>query len=108
VIKSNLKPSEEMIWQKYQSEDAKNINFPKMSVLDLIKEENQGSRLDNTALNYYDNKVSYGQLFDNIDKTIESLKLKIKCREIVTIASLTTLYENGCNLLHQFFYSRFW
>ncbi|MFA7063991.1 MAG: class I adenylate-forming enzyme family protein [Bacilli bacterium] len=91
MIKSNLKPSEEMIWQKYQSEDAKNINFPKMSVLDLIKEENQGSRLDNTALNYYDNKVSYGQLFDNIDKTIESLKLKIKCREIVTIASLTTL-----------------
>lgn len=71
---SSLKPSEEMIWQKYQSEEAKNIDFPKMSVLDLIKEENRGSRLDNTALNYYDNKISYGQFFDNVNETIESLK----------------------------------
>lgn len=82
-------PSEEMIWQQYQSEEAKNISFPKMSVYDLVKEENK-NRKDNIALGFYDTEISYGQFFDKVDETIDSLKGKVAVGEIVTISALTT------------------
>ncbi|HHU54936.1 MAG TPA: acyl--CoA ligase [Mollicutes bacterium] len=90
MIKENrLKPSQEMRWQKYQSEEAKNISFPKMSVYDLVKEENK-NRKDNIALGFYGNEICYGELFDKVEETIEGLKGKIQAGEVVTISALTT------------------
>ena len=90
MIKENrLKPSQEMRWQKYQSEEARNISFPKMSVYDLVKEENK-NRKDNIALGFYGNEICYGELFDKVEETIEGLKGKIQAGEVVTISALTT------------------
>lgn len=83
------KPSEEMIWQKYQSEEAKKIEFPKMSAYQLIKEENK-NRKDNIAIGFYGTEISYGQFFDNVEETIDSLKGKVSIGEVVTVSALTT------------------
>lgn len=84
-----LKPSEEMKWQQYQSEDAKNIAFPKMSIYDLVRDENR-NRKDNIALGFYGTEICYGEFFDKVDETIESLKKKVDAGEIITISALTT------------------
>lgn len=84
-----IKPSEEMRWQKYQSEEAKNIEFPKMSIYDLVREENR-NRKDNIALGFYGTEVCYGEFFERVDEAIDSLKNKISAGEIITISALTT------------------
>ncbi|MDD4718354.1 MAG: class I adenylate-forming enzyme family protein [Bacilli bacterium] len=84
-----LTPSQEMIWQKYQSEEAKNITFPKMTVFNLVQEENR-KRKDNIALGFYGKEIRYGDFFEKVAETIESLKGKVKAGEVVTISALTT------------------
>ena len=86
---NGIKPSEEMRWQKYQSEEAKNIVFPKMSIYDLVREENK-NRKDNIALGFYGTEICYGEFFYKVDEAIDSLKNKITAGEIVTISALTT------------------
>ncbi|MDD2181101.1 MAG: class I adenylate-forming enzyme family protein [Bacilli bacterium] len=84
-----LTPSQEMIWQKYQSEEAKNITFPKMTVFNLVQEENR-KRKDNIALGFYGKEIRYGDFFEKVAETIESLKGKVKAGEVVTVSALTT------------------
>lgn len=85
----NMKPSQEMIWEKYRNVDYSNFEFPKTTVFQLLKQENK-NRKDNVALGYYGTEITYGELFDNVEMTVDSLKGKIKEGEVVTIASLTT------------------
>ena len=84
-----LTPSQEMIWQKYQSEEARNITFPKMTVFNLVQEENR-KRKDNIALGFYGKEICYGEFFEKVEETIDSLKGKINAGEVVTISALTT------------------
>lgn len=89
MANENLKPSEQKIWQRYQSEAAKNIVFPKTTVYNLVREENR-NRKDNIAIGYGEREICYGEFFDNVDELIDSLKTKVQPGEIVSIASLNT------------------
>jgi len=85
----NVKPSEEKIWQRFQTEEAKNIIFPKTTAFNLVREENK-NRKDNIAISYGEKEVCYGELFDNVDEVIDSLKTKVNPGEVVSVASLNT------------------
>ena len=48
-------------------------------------------RLENTALNYFDNKISYKEFFDNVNCLVKSLyQNNIRQGDIVSIVSLGT------------------
>ena len=85
----NVKPSEEKIWQRFQTEKSKNIIFPKTTAFNLVREENK-NRKDNIAISYGEKKICYGELFDNVDEVIDSLKTKVNPGEVVSAASLNT------------------
>jgi long-chain acyl-CoA synthetase len=85
----NLKPSQAMVWQKYQSEEAKNIVFPKTTAYNLVYEENK-NRKDNVAFGYGDSEISYGEFFDKVEQIIDTLKTKVKPGEVFSVASLHT------------------
>lgn len=83
------RPSQEKKWQNYQSEESKNIDFPKTTAYNLIREENR-NRKDNIAIFYGDKDICYGEFFDKVDEVIESLKNKVKPGEVFSVASLNT------------------
>ena len=61
-------PSIDKPWQKYQSDEAINMELPICSMYDYIK---QSPYVNTTkpALIYYGRKISYRELFTNIDLT---------------------------------------
>lgn len=61
-------PSIDKPWQKYYSEEAIRGKLPECSAYKLLYENNK-SYLSDTALNYYGHKITYGMLFDEIQKT---------------------------------------
>ena len=73
-----LKPSEEMVWNKFYPEEAKNFDFPKMKAYDLVYEENR-NRKDNIALEYEGNKITYGDFFDKVDEKIMRYSCLVDC-----------------------------
>ncbi|MDD4706259.1 MAG: class I adenylate-forming enzyme family protein [Bacilli bacterium] len=83
------KPSEMMVWKKYYNEEAKNIEFPKTTVYNLVYDINKNNK-DSIAISYGDNDICYGQFFDKVEEVKESLKNKVKPGEIITVASLNT------------------
>lgn len=86
---NKLKPSEEKKWKKFYTEEAKNIDFPKTTAFNLVREENK-NRKDNIAICYGEKEICYGELFDKVDETIDTLKTKVNPGEIVSVASLNT------------------
>ena len=83
-----LKPSQEMRWRKYYPEEALNFDFPKMSIYDVVYEENR-KRKDNIALEYEDTKIRYGDFFDKVEEKTEYFSSKgIEPGEIVTFTML--------------------
>ena len=60
-------PSEERPWLKYYGRDAVKAAFPGCTVFDMMYEANKTHPGD-IAINYFGNRISYGQLFDEIDK----------------------------------------
>ncbi len=61
-------PSIDKPWLKYYSEEAIKTSMPKCSVFDYVWEHNKEFR-NNIALNYFGKKITYRELFENIDKT---------------------------------------
>lgn len=81
-------PSEDKIWQKYYPMDALDFSFPKKNVYDVIFELNK-NRQDCIALEYEGNEITYGELFDNIEKrTNYFLNKGVKENDVVTISML--------------------
>lgn len=64
-------PSVDKPWLKYYSEELISGTIPEMRVFDLMYSRNQ-SYPNDIALNYFNNKISYSELFDNIHKTAKS------------------------------------
>ena len=80
------KPSEEKIWLKYYSKEELNITVPDMSLTEYIYLKNK-NRLNLCSLNYFDKKVSYEELFDQIEKTSKRFqKYGVKEQDYVALA----------------------
>jgi len=88
-LKTNLKPSEEMVWTKWHPKSAESMVYPNIPVYDLIKEES-GKRKDNVAIEYNGTEIKYGQFFDRVDEISETIRTKFDPYSIVTIPTIPT------------------
>ena len=61
-------PSTDKPWLKYYSEEAVRGKLPACSAYELLYRNNKNC-LSDTALNYYGRKITYGKLFEEIQKT---------------------------------------
>lgn len=83
-------PSMDKPWLKYYSEEAINAPLPECTIYEYLWESNK-DYFDNTALNYYDRKITYGELFEGIEKTAKAFSaLGVRKGEIVAICSMNT------------------
>ena len=79
-------PSVDKPWLKYYSEEAINAPLPECTIYEYLVENNKDYPSD-IAINYIDKKITYKELFENIDKTAAAfLRIGVQEKEIVTIA----------------------
>lgn len=96
-------PSLDKPWLKYYSAEAINAPLPDGTMFDLLY--NSGKcRSNNTALKYFGNSISYGEMFKNIRMTAGALSAHgVKRGDVVSILSLntpeTTYVIYGLNLI---------
>lgn len=77
-------------WLKYYSEDVVMSDMPKDTIYGYLKEKNKDN-MNNIAIEYFGNKLTYKQLIEKIDQTADSLKaMNVKRGDIVTICMPTT------------------
>lgn len=82
-------PSIDKPWMKYYSEEAINAELPKGSIYEYLWENNK-SHFDDVALIYFHRKITYRELFENIDKTAAAFSaLGVSKGDIVTIQALS-------------------
>mgnify|MGYP003292549648 CR=1 FL=1 len=83
-------PSVNKPWLKYYSHDDLCTPLPEGSIYDFLYENNRDHSCD-IALDYFGRKITYGQLFEQIEKTAGSFAaLGINPGDIVMIVSVTT------------------
>lgn len=83
-------PSVDKPWLKYYSEEAINGKLPECTMYEYLYENNR-ERLEAVALEYFGNRITYGDLFKNIQKTAKAFVAEgIGKGDIVTIMSLIT------------------
>ena len=79
-------PSIDKPWLKYYSDEAINAPLPECSIYEYMYENNKDFPRD-IALNYLGRKISYGKMFEYIDKTAAAfLAIGVKSNDIVTVA----------------------
>lgn len=82
-------PSIDRPWLKYYPMDLVVKDLPKCSIYRYIYDNNKKYSY-RTALNYFGNKISYDEMFRNIDKTAAALiSMGVKDGDIVTISAPT-------------------
>ena len=67
------KITEEKVWMKYYSADAKNAQMPRSKAYDYIIERNK-DRLDAPALHYYGADISFRELMCRVDDAADLLR----------------------------------
>ena len=83
-------PSIDKPWLKYYSEEAINAPLPECTIYEYMWNNNK-DHLNNIALNYFDRKITYKELFDNIEKAAKAFTaMGVKCGDIVVTATVTT------------------
>ena len=81
-------PSIDKPWLKYYSEEAINAPIPECTIFEYIWNKNKDN-LDDISLIFYDKKITYRDLFKNIDRVAESLKrIGVKAGDLVTLMML--------------------
>ncbi len=79
-------PSIEKPWLKYYSKDAINAHLPECTIYEYLLQNNKNYPSD-IAIIYLGRKITYRELFENINKTAASfLKAGVIEKEIVTVA----------------------
>lgn len=97
-IEKNLKgyPSIDKPWLKYYTKEAINAPLPECTIYEYLWENNKVFS-NNIALNYFDRKITYGELFENIEKATKSFSsLGLVDGDIVTVCAVTipeTIYS---------------
>ena len=73
------------IWLKYYSKDKRSVEIPQMSIYEFLYEKNI-DRFDNYALNYFGNKMTYRELFYEIDLCAKAMRSQgIRKGDVVSI-----------------------
>lgn len=79
-------PSVDKPWLKYYNDESINTSLPEFTIYQYLWQNNKDHKSD-IAINYLGNKITYAQLFHNIDLVAAAfLSLGVKPGEIVTIA----------------------
>ena len=82
-------PSVEKPWMQFFSEEAQNAVVPKETLYEALLRRNHCYE-SNIALNYFDNKITYGKLFDHVNNAAAAFaSLGIKTGDVVACASVT-------------------
>ena len=83
-------PSIDKPWLKYYTEEAINAPLPECTIYEYLWENNK-DHLDDVALIYFGKKITYGELFKNIDNTARAFSaIGVKQGDIVVMATVTT------------------
>lgn len=83
-------PSIDKPWLKYYSEESITAPLPECTLYSMLWNNNKNHPND-IALNYYDRKITYGQLFVEVENTARAFSaMGIKKGEIVAICSVNT------------------
>ena len=85
-------PSRDKPWLKYYSENAINAQLPACTIYDYLYQSNKDF-CSRTALNYFKRKISYGELFENIEKAARALKQNGVGRGSIVTVLMPTLPE---------------
>ncbi|MGN0494714.1 MAG: class I adenylate-forming enzyme family protein [Lachnospiraceae bacterium] len=84
-------PSIDKPWLKYYSEEAINAKLPECTMYEYLYENNKEHLLD-YALNYFGNRITYGELFENIDIVANAfLKYGVKAGDVVSVVTVSTV-----------------
>ena len=79
-------PSIDKPWLKYYTEEAINAPLPECTIYEFMYENNKDYPND-IALLYFNRKITYGELFENIDRTAKAFTaIGVKKGDIVTVA----------------------
>ena len=80
-------PSSEKVWLKHFSKDAISITVPKRTIYEHLITQNAGHEND-TAILYYDNKITYGRLICDIHKCASAFeRLGVQKEDKVAVLS---------------------
>lgn len=83
-------PSIDKPWLKYYTEEAINAKMPECTIYDYLLESNK-KNLSDIALRYFERKISFGELFGNIESAAKAFaSVGIKPGDIVVMATVTT------------------
>ncbi len=83
-------PSIDKPWLKYYTEKAINATLPECTIYEYLWENNK-DYLDDVALNYFDRKITYGEMFENIEKAAKAFSATgLKQGDIIVMATITT------------------
>ena len=89
-------PSIDKPWLKYYTSEQIEAALPKCKIYDYIWSQNKDYQ-DKIALNYFDRRISYGQLFDGITKAAKAYnQVGVRAGDVVSIISVTlpeTIYS---------------
>jgi long-chain acyl-CoA synthetase len=88
--------SAEKPWLQFYSEETISSPLPECTIFEYLRSKNKNN-LNCTALNYFNRKIKYSELFKNIDKAARAFTaIGVKKNDIVTICSVTlpeTIYS---------------
>lgn len=77
-------------WYKYYRKDEREVETPDMSLYQYLYNSNL-NRMNNIAINYFDNKISYKNFFIQIDICAKALKSQgIRKKDVVSICMPNT------------------
>ncbi len=89
-------PSVDKPWLKYYSEEAIQAELPECSLYEYLWQNNREHPKD-IALNYFGNKMTYGELFENIDLVARAFAAQgVKAGDVVTIVALSSVPSVLC------------
>lgn len=88
-IKKKLK-KENHIWDKFYPKDKRTVEIPNMSLYEYIYNQNK-DRQENIALNYFNKKISYKDLFIQIDLCAKAMRSQgIREGDVVSVCMANT------------------
>jgi len=83
-------PSVEKPWRKYYSKEAINVKLPECTIYEYLWDSNKET-LNNIALNYFDRKITFRQLFEKIEMATKAFaSIGVKEGDIIVMATVTT------------------
>lgn len=84
-------PSIDKPWLKYYSEETINGELPECTIYEYMYQNNK-DYLENYALNYFGRKVTYKELFYNIDIVASAfLANGVKPGDVVSVVTISTV-----------------